>query len=221
MPEADRFEQRLPPQWKRAYRVAKTGNGDVGVIVDCLTPAVRETLQQHAKPEAFIFACELLQVAVNAPNDAQLPLVDWGRQVAEFYAALDNLENVREDELCAPLLARAAKRAHARLVEKRAPVSHDDVRDALAVAFGEELVNQQWAARVRSGLMEATHRDLDNQEAWERTLHDALGPQVCALIRTLCSKKRVPRRSPPRLTKQMDTTLATLLAPIDLSGADK
>jgi hypothetical protein len=214
MPEADRFERRLPQHWRKPYRVAKSGN-DLGIVVDCLMPAFRETLEKDVKPEAFMYARELLLTLLNDENGEQQAFGEWTRAILQ---KLNEMEDSHDGELCTPLIVKAAKRVHGQLSTDGAPVSIEQVQDALAVAFGNDLLRQQFSAKVRAGLMEARGRDFDQEERWERDLESVFTTQVCAFFRTLFKTERIPLRSPSRLTKPLVLTRETLEAPLDLSG---
>lgn len=218
MPEADRFERKIPPHWRQAYRVAKTGREDFGIIVDCLMPAFRETLTRHTKPESFVEVFELLVEAVEATNGAQQSLLDWTAHIARLDASLDTVEVTREEDLCIRVIARAALCAYGRLQSEHDPVGdHERVRDVFADAFGEVMLEHQWFPKIRRALMDARKRDLDGQQAWEGALLATLQPQMRAFFKTLFSTKRIPRRVPSRLTKRMEITQESLSQPIDLS----
>jgi hypothetical protein len=218
MPEADRFEKKLPPHWRRPYRIAKGDGAGFGVIVDCLMPAIRETLTRYAKPEGFFEAFELLFEAVSATTGQQQSLLNWTAHIARLDQSLDALETQREDELCIRLVARAALRAYARLKAEDGPVAAEHVRDVFAEMFSVDLLEHQWFSKVRAGLMEAQERGLDAQREWERTLIATIEPQMHAFFRTLFSTRHIPLRVPPRLTKPMEITHESLSKPIDLQG---
>lgn len=223
MPEADRFERKLPRHWRKPYRVALSGGDQVEIFVDCVMPAVRETLLLHAKPEGIFATCELLFAALTSTNGAQQSLIAYADQVGALGLALDQLEKERERELCIRVLARAARCVFASWTNEQnvGEPAFKDVRDALAAEFGRQLVANQLLARVASSLMEARGRDFVAQEHWERAFYDALAPQMQALFRTMFIRKRIPSRSPIRLAQPMKMTRDELLLPIDLSGTDK
>ena len=218
MPEADRFEKKLPMHWRPPYRMAKGDHVNLGVIVDCLMPAVRETLTRYAKPEGFFDAFELLFEAVNATTGPQQSLLNWTAHIARLDQSLDTVETQHEDELCIRVVARAALRAYARLKTEEGPVTEEHVRDVFAEMFGADLLEHQWFSRIRAGLMEAQDRGLDAQRSWESELLATMDPQMHAFFKTLFSTRHIPLRNPPRLTKPMEITHDSLSKPIDLSG---
>jgi hypothetical protein len=222
MPEADRFERKLPRHWRQPYRVARSGRDDFGVVVDCLMPAFRETLKQHATPEGILDVFAMLHEAVIATNGQQQSLVDWAKHMARFDESLEALEVEREGELCIRAFARAALCAYAKLREEGAgSIDPDHIRDVFAEAFGTLLLENQWLPKTREGLMEARMRNLDAQLGWEAELLKTIAPQIRALFKTLFATRRIPSRSPRRLTKPMEITRDSLSQPIDLSELDR
>jgi len=157
---------------------------------------------------------DVLQEVAGRPADDKQTLIfpAWDYRFEYLEVRLDQLTKNHEAYPCTRIAADAALLAFSRLDACEPTVQ--EVRDCLAEALTERLVDHRWTSRVREGLMKERSRTADDQRRWEEGLAETLKPQARILFNTIYREERVPKRSPARLNQPDRLTLEKLLAPL-------
>jgi hypothetical protein len=218
--ENDKFERSLTKFWKKPYRLACAGTADPAVA-DSIINSVRLTLATEADCRAICEMADLLHEVSGHPADDKQSLIfpNWDYRFEYLEVRLDQLTKDHEAYPCTRIAADAALLAFSRL-EGCEPTAQE-VRDCLAEALTERLVDHRWTSRVREGVMKERSRTADDQRRWEAGLAEMLRPQGRALFNTIYREERVPKRSPVRLNQPAPFGLERLLAPLPIIRRDR
>lgn len=214
MPDGDKFERSLRGKgWRKAYRQA-CGGAPPNMLRDTLlgaaAAALRGPLACNSLPRVRDAVYQALK---EKARSGELNFSDQG-SADPFRMLSDLLSDIVADDANSVSTQLAAKAALSMYIELESvcdSVTSKRIQNRLGEKFGENVIRNQWLARVREGIAQVDNRSAEDQMAWEETLFTQLAQPISQMVGQMFrSDQKGTIRAPRRTTPQRKMTIEEL-----------